>query len=101
MCSDEDDEDDEFFSLLVEEATEFCGYIGELLQSVHTSGVWSNGLAVHDIYMMEFGEREGAHSVQQHMRGLDIDQTETEKPLLSLALQMVVNNRCEGCMTAF
>ena len=73
MVSMHNDEEDEFFSLPLEEATQFCEYIGELLQSVHTSGAWSNGLAVHDIYMTQFGTREGTHCVEQHMRILEMD----------------------------
>ena len=93
--------DDSYASLIEEDAHDLCNSIEELLRSPHTSGVWSNGAAVKDIMMNTFGREEGEAAVEEHMQILGISPCEQMRPILQIALLMVINNRSEfdeeGC----
>ena len=53
------DGEEEGYSLYTQDAVDLVEYIGALVCSKHTSGMWSNGLAVYDFYMESFGVSEG------------------------------------------
>ena len=83
------------FSLIAHDAEDLCTYMGDIMRATQSSGVWTLGLAVRDIFMEQFGHVEGEASVLEHMQCLGIRLDGEPKPILQLALQMVVNNRCD------
>ena len=82
--------------ILSEEAQEFCGNIGYLLASSHTSGPWSNGLAVQELFWRSFGHREGLGAVAEHMQFLNIEANEDWVSVLELTLRILVGSRCDS-----
>ena len=85
---------DEVFSAYLHDAIELCEDIGGLMNSQHSHGIYTCGLAAEEVYMHSFGYREGYDAVVEHMLCLGIAQGATG-PVLSLALHMLLNNRCD------
>ena len=91
--------DDASFSLFLEDACDLFCNIQELMGSTHSSGIWSNGKAVHDVFMASFGACEGKAAVAEHMHMLGIAPTDAPKTILQLALMMHLNGRCDSIDT--
>jgi hypothetical protein len=87
--------EEEYASDLVDDVIHLCENIGDLMQSDHAEGIWSNGHAVIEHYMATFGNREGEQAVHDFLCTLHIDPTNERKSALSLALCMVMNNKIE------
>ena len=96
MASCEDDEVEEFpFSMVIEEAVAFCGSIKALMCSSYSSGPWTTIMAVQDFFWESFGKLEGEDSVIRHMQELGIALGPSTRPILEIALKILVNGRCD------
>ena len=78
--------------MYTQDAVDLVEYIGALVCSKHTSGMWSNGLAVYDFYMESFGVSEGEDAVLEFLQHLDIVPDGAKQTILGLAFKMLVNN---------
>ena len=96
-CTVQSLSDDDCYSLFMAESTALCEDIGAIMLAQHTIGTWSNGQAVFAVLMDRFGVEEGKDAVIAYMAELGIPPDEVMKPVLSLALEMLINNRCNEC----
>ena len=71
--------------------------IGRLLvSSEQTPGIWSNGLAIYELFLSSFGKREGPAAVLEFLKILRIEPHGDQGGILTLALAMLVNRMVKG-----
>ena len=92
------EEEDECLSELIDDALRLCEHIAGLRSSEHTIGIWTSDNAAYDLFMKSFGVREGETAVLQYMELLHIERDQCA-PVLTLALQILFNNRIEEYST--
>ena len=88
-------DDSSCWSLVLEEASELCGNMYDLSKSAHAVGAWADGMAVQQLFMKQFGNIEGEDAVEEHMQHLGVEVSTRRKPIMELALTILIGNRCE------
>ena len=92
----ESDADDEFSSVFTEDVVSLCEDIGAIMGFNHTCSICTNALAAKDVHMNSFGRSEGVDAVTEFLRDLNITPCTEPCTVLTLALQMLLNNRVDS-----
>ena len=82
--------------MINEEAVALCDNVQCLMRSEHTIGPWTTSMAAHDLFWEAIGKHEDEDAVVQHMHQLGIASDQDTRPILEIALKILVDSRCDN-----
>lgn len=87
-------QDEEYYSDFVDDCIALCSDIDQLSRSQHTVGIYACGLSVMERFEHTITKREGIQATLDYMKYLGIESDGMKCGVLTLALKMLLNNRC-------